>query len=195
MQPREIATRSGIGPSDAVLVLAARAGEAWAREALFRRYAPMLNGLAYRVMGRDDEVDDLVQDTFVQALSGLHRLHDPQAFSGWLASILVGTAGKILRRRKLMRRFGLYRGEHPIDAETLVSPTAPPDVAADLRAVYRLVEALPVEQRMVLVLRRVEGMALEEISDVMGRSLATVKRRLVDAEAALGHRMAEGAGR
>jgi len=194
VQPRELVTRSGIGPSDAVLVLAARAGEDWAREALFRRYASMLNGLAYRIMGRDDDVDDLVQDSFVQALSGLDRLRDPQAFGGWIASILVGTAGKTLRRRKLMRKLGLYRGE-PIDPEALIGTSTAPDVAAELRAVYRVVEGLPVEQRVVLLLRRVEGLGLEEIARAIGRSLATVKRRLADAEAVLANLAAEGVRR
>jgi len=191
VQPRELATRSGIGPSDAVLVLAARAGEDWAREALFRRYASMLNGLAYRIMGRDDDVDDLVQDSFVEALSGLNSLREPQAFGGWIASILVRTAGKTLRRRKLMRSLGLYRGQ-PIDPETLIGVSTAPDVAAELRAVYRVVETLPVEQRMVLLLRRVEGLRLEEIASAVGRSLATVKRRLADAEAVLAKLAAEG---
>jgi RNA polymerase sigma-70 factor (ECF subfamily) len=188
-----VTTRSGNGPSDAVLVLAARAGEDWAREALFRRYASMVNGLAYRIMGRDDDVDDLVQDSIVQALSSLDRLRDPQAFGGWVASIVVRTAAKTLRRRKLLRRLGLFRGQTPIEPETLVATSTSPDVAAELRAVYGLVESLPVEQRMVLLLRRVEGLELDAIGRVMGRSLATVKRRLADAEAAMASALAEGA--
>jgi RNA polymerase sigma-70 factor (ECF subfamily) len=185
MRAKELPTRSGVGPSDAALVLAVRAGEEWACEALFRRYAPMVNGLAYRTMGRDEDVDDLVQDVFVQALNGLKRLRDPQAFASWLSSIVVRTAAKTLRRRKLARRLGLRRDEPPPDADTLVGATAPPDVATELRAIYSLVDALPVEQRMALVLRRVEEFELEEIAAAMGLSLATVKRRLVDAEAAL----------
>src|SRR5688572_10280541 len=61
-------TRSGAGPTDAALVVAARAGEDWAREALFRRHAPMVAGMAFRLLGRDEDVDDLVQDSFVEAL-------------------------------------------------------------------------------------------------------------------------------
>jgi len=185
VQARRESTRSASGPSDATLVLSARAGEDWAREALFRRYAPMVNGLAYRVMGRDEDVDDLVQDSFVRALNGLDGLKEPQAFAGWLASIVVRSASKILRRRKLLRRLGLARVGEPIDVDALVGPAAPPDARAELRAVYTLLESLPVEQRMALVLRRVEGLALDEIAQTMGLSLATVKRRVADAEAAL----------
>ena len=185
MNAKEAHSRSGAGPSDAVLVLASRAGEDWAREALFRRHAPMVNGLAYRVMGRDEDVDDLVQDSFVQALRGLDRLAEPQAFAAWLGSIVVRTASKVLRRRKLLRRLGLRSNEPPIEADSLLGRAVPPDAAAELRAVYALVDALPVEQRVALVLRRVEGLGLEEIAQAMGLSLATVKRRLADAEAAL----------
>jgi RNA polymerase sigma-70 factor, ECF subfamily len=179
--PGNPASRSGAGPSDAVLVVAARAGEPWAREALFRRYAPMANRLALRLLGRDDEIDDLVQDSFVAALRGLERLQEPQAFGGWLASIVVRTSCKLLRRRRLARRLGL-RPAAPIDLDALVSREAPPDVAVELRAIYSLVEELPASVRVPLVLRRVEGYALEEIARVTGASLATVKRRVADAE-------------
>jgi RNA polymerase sigma-70 factor, ECF subfamily len=179
--PGNPASRSGAGPSDAMLVVAARAKEPWAREALFRRYAPMANGLALRLLGRDDEIDDLVQDSFVAALRGLESLKDPQAFAGWLASIIVRTSYKLLRRRGLARRLGL-RPATPIDLDALVSHEAPPDVAAELRAVYSLVEDLPANVRVPLVLQRVEGYALEEIARLMGASLATVKRRVAEGE-------------
>jgi RNA polymerase sigma-70 factor (ECF subfamily) len=63
-----------------------------------------------------------------------------------------------------------------------VSREAPPDVAAELRAIYSLVEDLPANVRVPLVLRRVEGYALEEIARLTGASLATVKRRVADGE-------------
>ena len=149
----------------------------------------MVNGLALRVLGRDTEVDDLVQDSFVQALDGLHRLNEPQAFAAWMAAIVVRTASKILRRRRLLTRLGLRRPGDPIDVDTLVSRTVPPDEAAELRAIYALVESLPVDVRVPLVLRRVEGMALEEIAEATGKSLATVKRKLADGERRLARKM------
>ncbi len=184
--PREVpshgvGSRSGAGPSDAALVVAARAGEPWAREALFRRYTPMANGLALRLMGRDVDLDDLVQDSFVAALRGLDSLTDPQAFAGWLGSIIVRTSHKVLRRRRLARSLGLYRPE-PIDVDALVSHDAPPDIAAELRAIYALVEDLPAQLRVPLILRRVEGHALDDIARLMGSSLATVKRRVAAGE-------------
>jgi RNA polymerase sigma-70 factor (ECF subfamily) len=177
-------TKSGAGPSDAALVLAARAGEEWAREALFRRYARLALGLAYRILPRDADADDLVQDSFLAAFERLDRLSNPQAFQAWLSSIVVRTAGKRLRRRRLQVRLGLLRSE-PIDVDQIVSRSAPPDVAAELRAVYGLLETLSVEERIALVLRRVERLEIPEIAEQMGLSTSTVKRRLNAAEARL----------
>jgi RNA polymerase sigma-70 factor, ECF subfamily len=177
-------TKSGAGPSDAALVLAARAGEEWAREALFRRYARLALALAYRILPRDADIDDLVQDSFLSAFERLDRLSNPQAFQAWLSSIVVRTAGKRLRRRRLQMRLGLVQSE-PIDVDQVVSRSAPPDVAAELRAVYGLLEKLSVEERIALVLRRVERLEIPEIAEQMGLSTSTVKRRLSAAEARL----------
>ncbi|MES1184456.1 MAG: sigma-70 family RNA polymerase sigma factor [Myxococcales bacterium] len=171
-------------PTDAALVLAARAGEEWAREALFRRYARLALSLAYRILPYDADIDDLVQDSFLYAFERLNGLTNPQAFQAWLSSIVVRTAGKRLRRRKLQIRLGL-RGSDPIDVDQVVSRAAPPDVAAELRAVYALLETLPVEERIALVLRRVERLEIPEIAEHMGLSISTVKRRLNAAEAQL----------
>ncbi len=172
--------------------MAARAGEAWASEALFRRHAPMVNGLAYRLLGRDMDVDDLVQDSFVQALSALDALKEPQAFASWLASIVVRTSSKLLRRRKLMNRLGLRRGGDAVDVDALIGKSVPPDVAAELRALYGVVDSLPIKVRVPLLLRRVEGLSLEEIAEYTQSSLATVKRRIAEGDAFLARHQEKG---
>jgi len=176
-----VQTRSGAGPSDAALVVAARAQERWAQEALFRRHAAMVNGLAYRLVGRDADLDDLVQDCFAEAWRSLGRLAEPAAFPTWLGSIVVRTAHKLIRRRRLLSRLGLGAGCR-VDLDELVSPAAPADVRAELRSIYAVVESLPAATRVAFVLRRIEGLALEEIATLTGASLATVKRRIADGE-------------
>ena len=174
-------TRSGAGPTDAALVVAARAGESWAQEALFRRHARMAVGLAHRLLPQDTEVDDLVQDCFVSALRRLATLENPQAFAAWLGSIVVRAVGKRLRRRRLLSRLGL-RVPEEIDADAIAAPSVPGDVAVELRRVYAVVAQLPAEARVALVLRRVDGLDVPEIARRMGLSLSTVKRRLKLAE-------------
>lgn len=177
-------TRSGSGPTDAALVVAARAGEAWAQEALYQRYARMVIGLSQRILAGRDDADDLAQDAFVFAFTRLDTLQNPQAFQAWLRSIVARTASKRLRRQRLLVRLGIRRNE-PIDADTVVSPEAPADVASEIRSVYGLLDRLPAEERVALVLRRVEGLDLAEIAEQMKLSLATVKRRIAAAEGRL----------
>jgi RNA polymerase sigma-70 factor (ECF subfamily) len=177
-----ISARSPAGPTDAALVVAAREGEAWAREALFRRHARMANGLAFRLLGRDHEVDDVVQDAYVTVLDRLHRLEDPQAFAAFLGSVIVHRVRRVLRRRRLARRLGLLPRAVPIDPTAFVASTAPPDAVAELRSLYAIVEELPTDERLALLLRRVEGLPLEEVAALCDCSLATVKRRIAAAE-------------
>ena len=180
----EVVPFPGSGPSDAQLVEAARGGQRWATEALFRRHVRFVNGLAFRLLPRDAELDDLVQDSFIEAFSGLARLADPGAFKGWLGAIVVRTAHNRIRRRRLLERLGLRRRE-PIDLEAVVGSSSSAEHALALRRVYALLESMDPEERIALVLRRVEGLELTEVADRMGLSLATVKRRLTKAEAVL----------
>jgi RNA polymerase sigma-70 factor (ECF subfamily) len=182
-------------PADAELVRAAREGETWAAEALVRRHARALNGLALRLLGRDGDVDDVVQDTFVGAFAALDRLQDPQAFQAWLSGILVRIVGKLIRRRRLLARLGMGRAVLTIDLDALVAPTVPQDDAIELRRLYALAERLPAAVRVPLLLQRVEGLGLEEIARLTGASLATVKRRVAEAEAALRASFLHGDGR
>ena len=168
-------------PSDAVLVTSARAGEAWASERLFRRYRKMVYGLALRLTGRSVAVDDLVQESFMLALRSLDTLNEPQSFARWLGSIVVRTANKMRRHERMRTKLGLARPD-PVDADAFIAQTAPPDVATELGALYSHLDVLPVEEHRALMLRRVEGLGLEETAQRMNRSVATVKRRLAAAE-------------
>lgn len=173
------------GPSDAALVVAARAGEAWACEVLYRRHARGLFGLAYRLLGRDADVDDLVQESFLVAFGRLERLAEPAAFRSWLSGILVRKTCKLLRHRRLLARLGLRHPEPPADFDKLFSRSAPGEVVVELRAIYSAIHRMPTDVRTALLLRRVEGHTLEEVAELTGMSLATVKRRLAKGEAML----------
>lgn len=184
-------TRSGSGPTDAALVVAARAGEGWAQEALYQRYARMVIGLSHRILAGRDDADDLAQDAFVFAFTRLDTLQNPQAFQAWLRSIVARTASKRLRRQRLLVRLGIRRNQ-PIDPDTVISADAPADVASEIRSVYGLLDRLPAEERVALVLRRVEGLELADIAEQMKLSLATVKRRIAAAEGRLARARARG---
>lgn len=192
--PKAVGVAAAV-PADAELVRAARAGEAWASEALVRRHARACNGLALRLLGRDGDVDDVVQETFVSAFAALDRLQEPQAFAAWLSGILVRIVGKLIRRRRLLARLGMGRALLAIDLDALIAPTVPQDDAMELRRLYGLAERLPSAVRVPLLLQRVEGLGLDEIARLTGASLATVKRRVAEAESQLRASFLRGEGR
>ncbi|MCA9667047.1 MAG: sigma-70 family RNA polymerase sigma factor [Myxococcales bacterium] len=182
--PRRTAQRVS-GMADADLVAQAREGAGWAHEALYRRHASLVFGLAHRLLGgREHEVDDVAQEAFLQAFEKLDKLRDAQSFAKWVGSIAVRCAQRRLRRERLRRRLGLGPAES-IDTERLIAPTTPPDVAAELRRLYAAVGAMPVQVRTALILRRVEGMSVDEIAEHMSLSRSTVKRRVARGEAQL----------
>ena len=189
MNPTPVkSVRTPAPQSDEALVVAGRNGDVAALDALFTRFANMVHGLAFRLVGSDSEVDDIVQDAFVEALTHLYRLEEPAAFRGWLKSIVVRTTCKRLRRRRLLNRLGLRRPE-PIELDSLpIAGGAPPEVVAELRLIFSLIDELPVQERVALVLHRVEGMTLPEVAEQMQLSLTTVKRRIAAAEQAVGQR-------
>jgi RNA polymerase sigma-70 factor (ECF subfamily) len=150
---------------------------------LFLRYAPYVATIGYKLLGRDDELDDLVQDVFVEAHRGLAQLRTADAAKGWLARITVRRAVRRLRRQRVRAFFSLDAlPEHaaPVDG------TATPEDRAHVAAIYRRLEALPVPQRIVWVLRHVEGETLDGIAALCACSKATVQRRLRAAQKSLG---------
>jgi RNA polymerase sigma-70 factor, ECF subfamily len=171
------APEPGVAPSDAELVSAARSGEEWAQEALFRRYARFAFGLAHRVLPPGSEVEDLVQDAFLTAFERLRTLDNPQAFAAWLGSIVVLTARKRWRRQRLLTHLGLCRPE-PLNPESALCPRADPATVAELRALFQYIGRFPPAEQTALLLRRIEGLGVAQIAECMQSSESTVKRRL-----------------
>ncbi|HEX2881976.1 MAG TPA: RNA polymerase sigma factor [Polyangiaceae bacterium] len=140
---------------------------------LFRRFAPYVGAIALKILGRDDEVDDLVQEVFIKAHRGLSNLKDPQAVRPWLATITVRMARRRLRLYWFSRVFRLNEL-----GDGLVDTQASPEQRALVSSVYRWLERMPANERIVWVLRQVEGQTLEQIAEICECSLSTVQRRL-----------------
>ena len=142
---------------------------------MFRRYAPYVGALVLRLIGRPGDVDDVVQDVFIQAHRGLSKLRDPAAVRPWLRRIAVRRARRWLRKRWVRRWFG----ESDVDAQTeLVDASASPEERAQIAHIYRALDRMPRDERLSWVLRFVEGETLESIADLLGCSVSTVQRRL-----------------
>jgi RNA polymerase sigma-70 factor (ECF subfamily) len=166
--------------SDAALVAALREGDAGAGHALFSAHGGYVRRVLMRVMGPDSELGDLTQDVFVAALESIHKLEQPGALRGWLAQIAVFHARHCLRRRK---QWSIVRFFAPEDLPPGRAREADLEGSLALRATYRVLAALPVDERIAFTLRFVEGMDLAGVAAASRVSLATTKRRLARAEA------------
>jgi RNA polymerase sigma-70 factor (ECF subfamily) len=175
---------------DEVLVAGLRGGETWAKAALFDRYAPQVERIVRKVLGHDwhTTIEDVVHDAFVQALSSLDSLREPNALLGWLQSIAVHTAYRAIRARKARQWLRFWEPEH---LPELTAPGVDVEAREAYRRTYRLLDRLPPDERVAFALRYIDGMELSMVAETCNVSLATIKRRLTRAE----DRFAAGARR
>jgi RNA polymerase sigma-70 factor (ECF subfamily) len=158
---------------DAALVRAFSNGEAWAAHAIWTRHAPMVYRLLERALGPNGEAEDLTQDVFLITFSGLPGLREVGALRSFIYSIALRTLKWHLRRRRVRRILHLSpNGQLP---EVHVR-AADSEARQILTRFYSLLDQLSANERTVFVLRHMEAFKLEEISERMGVSLATVKR-------------------
>lgn len=164
---------------DASLVRQAQGGDHQARAKLVQRHLNRVVGLAHRLAPEQD-CEDIAHDAFVRMLHSLASLKAPAAFSGWLSSIVVAEVRSRLRQGSVRKRLGLSTASDD-ELAVAISPDAPVHVRDGLIDLYRSLSALESDERLALVLQRVEGLELEEIAGHLGISVATVKRRLTAA--------------
>jgi RNA polymerase sigma-70 factor, ECF subfamily len=148
---------------------------------LFRELAPYVAAVGLRLLGRRDEVEDLVQDVFLAAHRARKKLRVRHEARRWLTVVAVRCA-----RRRL--RFRYLRGWLRLDdqaPELLVTAGASPEDQAFLAQVYAVLDRLPVDERLAWTLRYVQGEKLAVVAELMGCSLATAKRRIASAQEAI----------
>jgi len=185
------ATRPGPASSfaeldDARLVQAFLDGQSRAFDELVGRYQARLLNFIYRTIGDRERAEDLVQEVFIRIYRHLHRFDQTKKFSTWAYTIASNLAKNELRNRsrnplvlfQALRKN--WEADHrPIQFEDFNS--RPDDMfhKRHLRTlVEQSVERLPEHHRVVFVLRELEGKTYEEIADITGCNLGTVKSRL-----------------
>jgi RNA polymerase sigma-70 factor (ECF subfamily) len=160
-------------------VLALKRGDTGAAGRLYDRHSAGVQGMVYRLLGREAELDDIVQEVFIYALNSIDKLREPAALKSWLLGIAVGKVRSHLRWR--FRRRWLSFLPHDEIPEPAVDQSEPD---ADLVSnVHSVLDDLPNEERIALVLHRIEGLSLQDAALASGMSLSTLKRRLAKGEA------------
>jgi RNA polymerase sigma-70 factor (ECF subfamily) len=142
---------------------------------LYVRFSPYVGAIASRILGREGEVQDVVQDVFAAAVGGLRDRSEPHKVRGWLAKVAVRTSMRKLRARRFWSLFDLDETPH---YSRLADPAAGPHERQLVAEVYRALDGVSARERVAWALRHVEGQSLEEVAELCGCSLATAKRRI-----------------
>jgi RNA polymerase sigma factor (sigma-70 family) len=164
------------------LIAAARKGDARAFNQLVLLYQSMVYNLAYRILSDPEAAADATQDAFISAHRAMRRFRGG-SFKAWLLRIVTNACYDQLRSKQ--RRPASSLDDLPTEADHTLymrDPAEGPEDYVLRRELNRVLEAairaLPAEQRIVLVLSDVQGLSYNEIADVTGLSLGTVKSRL-----------------
>lgn len=171
---------------DSALVAQFLAGERRAFNELVDRYHVRLLNFVYRTIGDRDRAEDLVQETFIRVYRHLHRFDQSKKFSTWAYTIASNLAKNELRNRSRnpLVLFQTIKKNWDADHRPLEweDNTYRPDDLFRKRHLKDLidsvVERLPEHHRVVFVLRELEGKTYDEISEITGVNLGTVKSRL-----------------
>ncbi|HXY29562.1 MAG TPA: sigma-70 family RNA polymerase sigma factor [Gemmatimonadaceae bacterium] len=185
--PAVVAARERLhSQEDAELVSAFLGGNERAFQELVERYQTRLLNFIYRTIGDRERAEDLVQEVFIRVYRHLHRFDRSKKFSTWIYTIASNLAKNELRNRSRNPlvffqtiRKNWQEEERPLQFEDVSSR---PDDMYRKRHLRALVEdavsQLPAHHRQVFVLRELEGKSYEEIADITGCNLGTVKSRL-----------------
>ena len=165
--------------SDEELVARTRAGDVSAFATIVERHRGVVYRVAARIVGSDD-ADDVVQDAFLRAFHRLHQFRGDAGFRAWLLRIAHNTALNALERRRTVSLEDT--GEDPVEESAGHAGVRTPAEVLELsERRHRLagkLRMLPPSHRAVLVLRDLEGLTYEEISEITDTPLGSVKGRL-----------------
>src|SRR5512146_1455110 len=168
--------------TDEELVARSRGGDVDSFNQLILRWERPIYALAYRVIGREDEARDVCQEAFLRAFRALPGFKGQAKFSSWLYRITLNLCRDWIRRQRLAP---VSQMPEDMDISELAAAQGPVESIEDMVArrelssvVEEAMALLPDEQRTAIILKEYHGMTFQEIADMQGCPLSTVKTRL-----------------
>jgi RNA polymerase sigma-70 factor, ECF subfamily len=168
--------------TDEDLILAFQNGDVSAFEEIVRRYRDPLFNFVVRLLGDAFFSEDIVQETFLRVYRNRHRYHQVAKFSTWIYTIASNLAKTELRRRKVRNFFSISsKGEDEKDYDLIDSSS---DIERDVDGVLKSeiilkeIDALPFHFKEAVLLRDIQDLSYEEISQILNVPLGTVKSRV-----------------
>lgn len=147
-------------------------------------YKDKLYHLGYRMTGNRQEAEDVVQETFLRVYKNLDRYDESQKFSTWIYRIATNLCIDRLRKRKAVYSLDAESSDHegldgyamlPSDGKT---PESELLLSETQRLIHDAIATLPVKYKSVMILRYLQELSLQEISDVLDMPVTTIKTRV-----------------
>lgn len=167
-----------LSDDEAKILQDAASGNAEAFRKIFAKHRSDVQRLVFRMMGARSDLDDVVQEVFIQVFRSLRDFRGQAKFSTWLHRVTVNV---VLMQRRAAKSRPTYAEEAPADVVADEGQVLPDEDAARrerMRAFGRLLDRLAEKKRDVFVLHELEGMSPAEISEIVGAPVLTVRTRL-----------------
>jgi RNA polymerase sigma-70 factor (ECF subfamily) len=168
--------------TDEELVARAQGGDVDSFNQLILRWERPIYALAFRVLGREEDARDVSQEAFLRAFRALPGFKGQAKFSSWLYRIALNLCRDWIRKQ---RRAPVQQIPEGVDPVEMAGEVGPAESIEDLVARKQLsaivgeaMKLLPEEQRTAIILKEYHGMTFQEIADLQGCPLSTVKTRL-----------------
>lgn len=169
--------------TDADIIRLTLSGNRYIFEVLLKRYARLAYAVAYARLGNHEDVQDAVQEAWIQAFQTLHSLRQPEKFRSWFSAIVRNVSINTAKKRWRQQAQDTSKEPDMYDVRDTIEE-------ADMqRALWSHIITLTPDHREVLTLHYYAGMTTEEIAGMIGESRETVKKRLQRARADLNEQM------
>ncbi len=178
--------------AETVLVQRAARGDTAAFTTLTHRYYRPVASFLLRRVGQADVVEDLAQETFLQAFQSLREGRVPDHFSSWLFGIAHHCWGKWARRKQPRSFSDPHQAEEVVAPSELTLLEEREEAEAQNRRLRESLAELPAETRQMLQLKHGDGKTCEEIAQTLGRPVGTIKSVLARTYKALRVRLGGG---
>ena len=166
------------------LVERAKMGDQQAIAALYEKTSRKAYYLSLQLVKDQDQAQDILQDAFLKVFTNLNMLQQPENFQGWLDTIVINKSKDYLKKKKPVLFSQMTGSEEPDsepdfeDERGYFSPEKQVDYQETKRLVQEMIDRLPEEQRMAVVLYYLENLSVGQIARLMECSEGTIKSRL-----------------